>query len=108
MVRSILLLILLFYFFHGIQEAHVGQPVVGVVRPQDVAFLLLQCGVAAHRVAQAVQLRHHTFGQIAGNALVFIVSYSFFVLEFYKRHYDELRRSDILSLHCPKTRIKKK
>lgn len=53
------------------QKTDDGQPVVGVVRPQDFALLLLQRRHAAYRLAPAAQLRHYPFGQITGkNRLV--------------------------------------
>ena len=39
-----------------LQKEDDGQSVVGAVRPQDVALLLLQRGNAAHRLAPTAQL----------------------------------------------------
>ena len=52
-----------------LQQTDFRQPMVGVVRSQDFAVLLLQRGQSAYGMASASRLRYHPSGQIAGQLL---------------------------------------
>ena len=56
LVLLVLLVLLVMLVLLGLQKADDGQSVVGAVRPQDVALLLLQRGNAADRLAPTAQL----------------------------------------------------